>query len=97
MLGEAQTSLATDEKLLLLCQTDEDRGSDTQPDPGVRLYTVQQLIERGKRERRGEEGGREGGREGCLFPPQPVSQSQRGRTTGHNGALQRLAESCNLA
>lgn len=60
---------------------------------------VQQLIEQGKERRR--EGGRdrkrEGGREDVSPSPKPVSQSQRGRTTDHNGALQRLAESCNLA
>lgn len=42
--------------------------------------------------REGKEGGeREVGEEGedVSAPPRPVSQSQRGRTTGHNGALQR--------
>lgn len=56
--------------------------------------TVQQLIERGKKRKK--EGGIEVGRD-VSPPPRPVSHSQRGRTTGHNGALQRLAESCNLA
>lgn len=75
------------------------RKGGNKANPGLRLTLQQLMKEEGGKERKGEriDGGRDGGREVCLPPPQPVSQSQRERTTGHNGALQCLAESCNLA
>ncbi len=57
-------------------------------------FTLEQLIKQGKERKREE---KEGGMERGRMPPKPVSQTQRGRTTSHNRALQRLAESCNLA
>lgn len=74
-----QTFLATDEKLLLLCQTDEDKGSDTQPDSGVSLYSTAANRERGN-ESRGEERRRERDRkrEGCLTPSSSLPVSHRG-------------------
>lgn len=73
-----QTSLATDEKLLLLCQTDEDRGSDTQPDPGVRPYSTAVNRKREGKERRRDRK-KEGGREGGMSLPLPgLSVSHRG-------------------
>ncbi|CAB1413646.1 unnamed protein product [Pleuronectes platessa] len=60
---------ATDEKLLLLCQTDEDTGSDKQPDPGF-SFRLQQQTDRGKERRR------EGEREGSMSPSlSPACQS----------------------
>lgn len=47
--------LATDEKLLLLYQTNEDRGTDMQADPGVRLCSTAANSKREGENKKGKE------------------------------------------
>jgi len=57
-----------------LCQTDEDRRTDKQPDPGVRLYSTAADSKMEEEKKKGRKGGRERRRERCL-PPSPACQS----------------------